>query len=56
MPIVTQAIPKRQKEAGKIGQPELEFGKAGAIGDGDGIVLRGCLVGDMHYEYGPGSA
>ena len=35
MPIVTQVITKKQKEAGKIEQLELELGKLEAIENGD---------------------
>jgi len=48
MPIMIRAIVKKQKEEGRIGQPELELRKAGVIENGDREgCLRGCLVGDM---------
>ena len=39
MPIATQAISKKQKEEGRIGQVELELRKPGVIVDGDECAI-----------------
>ena len=45
MPIMTQAISKKEKEEGKIGQAELELRTSGVIVDGAISVLFERMFG-----------